>query len=115
MSLRVTMAIYNMEIEINRKRFIEHYFLRCAFFFSFYYYFRVFFPFSFSFIFFLSETVYRLWPGCVHYDRKTNHNGERQTPSNKIMHHTGISHNGSPTIVSERKNSVPFECRHFTR
>jgi len=38
MSLRVTMAIYNMEIEINRKRnFIEHYFLRCAFFFSFYY------------------------------------------------------------------------------
>lgn len=35
-SLRVTMAIYNMKIEINRKSFIEHYlFLRCAFFFFF--------------------------------------------------------------------------------
>lgn len=46
MSLRVTMAIYNMEIEINRKSFIEHYFLRYAFFiflwFFFYYYYYYF-------------------------------------------------------------------------
>lgn len=108
------MAIYNMEIEINRKRFIEHYFLRCAFFFSFYYYFCVFFSFLFFVFFFLSETVYRLRPGCVHYDRKTNHNGKRQTGSNKIMYPTGTLHSGSPTIASERKNSLRFGRRHFT-
>lgn len=39
MSLNVTMAIYNMEIEINRKSFIERYFLRNASFFLLHHYF----------------------------------------------------------------------------